>query len=638
MRYKKLYKALESYDYVSFDIFDTLIKRDIVNPKDLFGLIEKKLISLNIDICNYANKRVKAERDAREQSEEEEITLEVIYDFFKKECNEYDDNIIEKLIKIEQETEIEVSTINLNMKPILEYCREKNKKIILISDMYLDRNTIERILERNNIVIGRDYIKLFLSSESQYTKRSGRLYDEALKYLNIESKKLFHIGDSLRGDYLNPIKKGIKAYHIPTKVNNSNYKYIKNSYGEKNYNEEWLDKFISNRILKIENDYEKFGYECIGPLLYGFSVWLYESIQKNKYKKINFLAREGLFLQKAFKIIYPKIETRYLCVSRKSIIGAMLGSVSTLEERLKMIKVPHAFDKNVVIDLLGIQLSEENINKDKIYHSIEEVIDDKEFFEFLRNKDNEIIKKSNTQLRLLEKYLQFDKEFNEICIVDIGWNGTMQYYLKKLLEYTNQNKKINGYYMGVSKVATSKYPGIESYGYLFDKIYSDNQIDENKLFSFCGLFESIFTADHGSVKNYYNDKEEVKAIFYEYEYEDNYKIISKIQKGALSFIQEYSQSIIKDMLTMDLRLISSKILRVGNYPRKYDLKMFESLDFFDVKKTKMIGEVKLFENSIREIHNEFLMSGWKVGFIKRLIYTFPASTFYCKYRKRAIGG
>lgn len=639
MKYQKIYKIIELYDYISFDIFDTLIKRDVVKPIDVFFLVEKKLNNMGIIVNYYTKKRMQAEQNARNNLPNEEVTLSNIYDFFRRENNEYTEQDIAIIKNVEEETEIEISTMNLNIKPILEYCRDQKKKIVLISDMYLEKHVIEKILEKNNIFKKRDYKEVFISCISGYTKHSGKLFDEALNYLNISARQLCHIGDASRGDYLVPIKKGIKACHIPTFVNNTNYRYLRSDDRNIRKNELWLDTFISNRILKIDDKYEKFGYECLGPMLYDFSVWLHNNFENRGYKVYNFFAREGLLLQKAFKIVYPEEETRYLCVSRKSIIGAILCKADSLEERLKIIKVPHAFTKKVVIDLLGLesQKYEGDIKSeyDKKYHSIEEVIKDEKFFKFLKSIDDDVIKESEKQMELLKKYLKFNEENDDIGIIDIGWNGTMQNYLGDFLEYIGIDKTIKGYYLGVSYVSRKKYEKIDNYGYLFGKVPDDEHIDENKLFSFCGLFESIFTADHGSVKKYKElDDGEVEPVFFDYEYEENYKVISKIQKGALKFIEDFGKSIIRDYLYMDCKLVTSKILRVGNYPRKEDLSMFESLDFFDAQRGKMIGELKLFRDSLKDIHNEFLISGWKVGFIKRLMYIFPASYFYCNYRKR----
>ncbi|MFR1827797.1 MAG: HAD-IA family hydrolase [Clostridium butyricum] len=637
MNYERIYKKFQSYEYISFDIFDTLIKRDVVNPKDIFFLVEKKLENMNINIHNYRIKRLAAESETRKNLNKEEISLSNIYDSFYKNNQEYDKETILKLREIEIETEIEVSTINLNIKPIFDYCILHNKKIVLISDMYLEKDIIEKILIKNNIDIKRDYFELFISNEFGCTKRSGKLYEAVKRHLGIKNNDIYHIGDSLRSDYLMAIKNGIKAYHIDTNVNNTNYTYLKTKDKNIKYYQSWLDKFISNRILNMDNDYEKFGYECIGPLLYDFCIWLDNNFKKNNFKCLNFLSREGQILQKAFNIIFPDQRTNYLCVSRKSIIGAMLCRANSIEDRLNMIQVPHAFDRKVVIDLLGLDVKKYstyiNFDEEKIYKSIEDVINDNEFFEFLGMVDCQVVKNSEGQKKILEKYLKFDQDMSDICIVDIGWNGTMQYYLNKLLELTNNSKKIQGYYMGVSMNSIKKYPGLNNCGYLFEKELNDIKIDENMVFSFCGLFESIFTADHGSVKEYYKNNNDIKPIFYNYEYEHNYKVISQIQKGALNFVEDYQNSIIKNFINLNCKIVSSKILRFGNYPRKNELKLFKDLDFFDVKKGKMIGEMKLFRNSFKELHNEFVISGWKVGFIKRVLYIFPASKFYCRYRK-----
>lgn len=636
MNYSKLYKIIQGYNYVSFDIFDTLLKRDIVNPKDIFVLIQKKINKMNIELEGYAEKRIKAENSARENSNKEEITLSIIYDYFKKENSEYDEKTIILLKKLEEQTELEISTININIIPILDYCINENKKILLISDMYLERNIIEEMLKKNKINEGNEYSKLFISCEYGYTKRSGRLFEYVLKDLNISPQELFHIGDAWKSDYLKPLTLGIKSYHISTFIENTSYKYLKYKDKKSIYNELWLDKFIGNRILNISDDYEKFGYECIGPILYDFTVWLKDKLLKKEYKFYNFLSREGLLLKKAFEIMYSEENTRYLCVSRKSIIGALLCKASSIEERLKMIALPHAFDRKVVVELLGVDYENyiDVFENNKMYHSIEDIIRDDEFFKLLKAIDCDIVKKSQKQMKLLKKYLNFEEESKDICVIDIGWNGTMQYFLKNLLSFVDKEKSIQGYYIGVSKVSKSKYISLEKYGYLFGDKCASISIDEDKLFSFCGLFESIFTADHGSVKEYMMDGDEIKPVFYEYEYEDNYKVISKIQKGALNFVMDYKDSIIKDVLLIDCRLASSKILRMGNYPTKKDLKMFGSLDFFDVNKVKMAGNLEFFSSSLKDIKNEFLISGWKVGFIKRLLYKFPASSFYCKCRRR----
>ena len=52
-----LYKLVDSYDYISFDIFDTLIKRNVNHPTDIFEIIGKK-----VGVHDFKTKRIFAEQ------------------------------------------------------------------------------------------------------------------------------------------------------------------------------------------------------------------------------------------------------------------------------------------------------------------------------------------------------------------------------------------------------------------------------------------------------------------------------------------------------------------------------------------------------------------------------------------------
>ena len=85
------------------------------------------------------------------------------------------------------------------------------KKVIAVSDMYLDTEFLEEVL------ISKGYDKIagvFVSSWYRKTKGSGELYREILKNLNASSRDLIHIGDNEIADVEIPRKMGITAYHI----------------------------------------------------------------------------------------------------------------------------------------------------------------------------------------------------------------------------------------------------------------------------------------------------------------------------------------------------------------------------------------------------------------------------------------
>lgn len=70
----KILKEIKNYDIVSFDIFDTLLKRNVKEPTDVFSYMEKKY-----QINGFREKRIEAEKAARKKKNGLEISLEDIY-------------------------------------------------------------------------------------------------------------------------------------------------------------------------------------------------------------------------------------------------------------------------------------------------------------------------------------------------------------------------------------------------------------------------------------------------------------------------------------------------------------------------------------------------------------------------------
>ena len=202
---KEIYNKIDKYDIISFDIFDTLIKRNVEKPIDVFSLVEYNYNNFFPDnkINNYKEIRISAEKNARYKKIHEEITLEEISNELK---TFFDIDVVNRLIEIEKNIEVDLCVSNKKIKKIFDYCKEKKKIIIIITDMYLDLKTIETILNKNDI---KGYKKIYLSSEKKKTKYHGTMFDYIISDLKIDKKQILHIGDNKRSDYLIPKRKGI---------------------------------------------------------------------------------------------------------------------------------------------------------------------------------------------------------------------------------------------------------------------------------------------------------------------------------------------------------------------------------------------------------------------------------------------
>lgn len=79
--YEELKRAVDSHDLISFDVFDTLIKRNVGDPHDVFDLVAKLYSSRGYgDFSSFHIARCCAEVSARGESKCEEVTLDEIYE------------------------------------------------------------------------------------------------------------------------------------------------------------------------------------------------------------------------------------------------------------------------------------------------------------------------------------------------------------------------------------------------------------------------------------------------------------------------------------------------------------------------------------------------------------------------------
>jgi HAD superfamily hydrolase (TIGR01549 family) len=208
MMNNRLYKKVKGYQNISFDMFDTLIERNVILPTDIFFQAGKSVLD---DGEKFREQRILAERKARAKHQSKEVTLDQIYlelGFL------YDEQILNEL----KEKEISEELSNCNpRKDIVEVYRKlikEGKNVFIVTDMYLPKDTLSMMLRKCSID---DYKDLLLSNEEEAGKRDGKLFEILLQRYDIQSQSLIHIGDDLKSDYLGAKKVGITSVIIPRK-------------------------------------------------------------------------------------------------------------------------------------------------------------------------------------------------------------------------------------------------------------------------------------------------------------------------------------------------------------------------------------------------------------------------------------
>ena len=57
-----LYELIDKSEFISFDIYDTLLQRDVACPTDLFIILEMQLVKDNPAAKGFSNCRMRAEK------------------------------------------------------------------------------------------------------------------------------------------------------------------------------------------------------------------------------------------------------------------------------------------------------------------------------------------------------------------------------------------------------------------------------------------------------------------------------------------------------------------------------------------------------------------------------------------------
>lgn len=521
--YTEITKLIDNKNIVSFDIFDTLLFRNVAKPIDVFRIIDS-IVKTKYNINNFTEKRIEAESNARKVVEKGEANYDEIYAQLEK--NIKDKRIINEIKKLEMQKEEEFIVQNPFMKRVFDYCVEKNKKIYLISDMYFETPFINRLLKKCGYG---DNCKIYVSCEYRKNKGTSELFKLVKEKEKLKYEEWIHMGDNYNSDYNVPKKLGMDAFH---------YRNV-DSYEDVEYNNifESIVLGVRNNFLYNGNkiDYwEKFGIKYLTPLYVGFTNWIFQMTYN--CDNIFFLARDGYIIEKIFKLFPTKKYTKYLYCSRnsvqvpvalsgssKDIINVILGSasgVTTLKKIFDICKLKTKKEYENIIKLYGFNSFEDEVDKSKRYDVLKCIL------AVLDDAKSEILKERD----IVEKYLIQEglNEFKRINIVDIGWGGSTQRYIEKAL-----NKEVRGFYFGTINIGDDDF-NKQSFGYMFDQ---DNDIyDKSRIFSQVMMYELAFSAPEGSVKKYEEKDGKIVPVFKE---KDGYsEIVETFQNASLKVIKE----------------------------------------------------------------------------------------------------
>lgn len=512
----ELKDIIDGIDVITFDIFDTLITRPLLSPDTVFKMIVKEIELFFKNQDDYIRMRKEAESEVRKSKNYiGDCSIDEIYEKMTQ-LYGLSHSLSEKIKNIEIDLEVRLALPRHEVIEILNYARIKNKKIILISDMYLDEKTIERMLSKCNVNY---YDELLVSSKVQKRKDNGLMWDHFKS--KFEGQKTLHIGDNEHSDVQIPEDKGLLTYHV---MNGPNMFYntdFGNYIGQEILlNDNWGDSALigpiiskefnspfklsySNGVYQITN-LNTLGYTIFGPILLHFIIWLTKKTQEEKVDNVLFLAREGYLLKKLFDMFNSKLKVSseinrpnsiYFLTSRRA---ASVASLKSIKDIYSLLDTPF---EGTIRDLLKVRfgLVSNNIELDQKISMPDDVDDIKKVID---KYAEEILKIAEEERALyLDYFKSYELDGKKNAVVDVGYSGSIQLYLSKLL-----NQKTSGYYFVTSnKPKATDFNGSTMNGYFGE---NENYLtSKSSIYKYQLILESILTSDQGQFINFIKDKE-----------------------------------------------------------------------------------------------------------------------------------
>nr|7SHG_A Chain A, Ribofuranosyl transferase [Thermobacillus composti]7SHG_B Chain B, Ribofuranosyl transferase [Thermobacillus composti] len=594
----------DEYEYVFFDIFDTILLRNVY--PEYTKMIWSKRMSVQFGDKLTAEEvyQLRSEIEARlcienEQSGKDKEfhymqLIEQLYRYFitKKIISDLSiQSFYDICINIETDVEIGVQYVDPHWLELVKHIKSDSRKIkvFCVSDFYLPKATLYSLFDYHGIL--RYVDEIYVSSEILLTKKSGRLFDFILELHKIAPSNVLMVGDNEISDYKVPIEKGMKAYLIDrTKQFN---KYAEH---------ERIHKIntivgIESQLIKMANDFRKITpfHNIIFSLFY-FIKKLHETLVNRGVKDVFFLSREGEYLKKLFDIYQGQegfrniqtINTHYLLVSRKATYLPSLKPIEseTFNILFRQYRKISAYD---FLSSINFTSDAMNLLSTELAFDLQRVEDDfptSSTFQKLMKSDtfrNIYERERNEQNRLFKKYVdQFNVDLtNGMHIVDVGWKGTIQ---DNLFNIYNGEVSVFGYYLGIVAAGEMR-PGNDKQGILFSSIPVMSSyfgvFNENR-----AIYEVLLGASHGSAERY-NFNESGKIIVETSKNQREFEIYKNIvqhtqQAMEQSFIELCSvlckKSIdISKYLEIFAKIHAEFILN----PNKQELQFFDKLYHFE---------------------------------------------------------
>lgn len=469
---------------VSFDFFDTLIYRLCAEPADLFielgrRLAAAELLRQPLSPAQFRDIRVaadiKARRAAAAEGRSSEITLAAIHAQLGRVVWD-----VRASLELELQIERDMTCCNPSMLGLVRHVRAQGFRTAIISDTYFERDHILGVL-RDGGVDPKLFDGLFLSSASGRAKWEGGLFREACRHFNIHPNELLHVGDNPHADVQMAAAVGAEpVLYYRTTATLGGVFDAERSYlapGHPTAAGLHFVRTLAARMAESDQDAYYDGAFSFGPVLTRYADWCVQRFAAAGVRKVLALMREGELLGElvanAARAAKVPLEVVPCYVSRLSTARASMSDTSVAQIE-QLLEGNNGLTLYSILEILGI------LEKARPHVAAELFTKPLATKESIRGVVQLLVKQPRLR-ELVESSRRLSHELAfsyldrltagepAIGIIDLGWSGSIQRNLSRILRQGGRTIRTTGCYLAVTKRAAGLFlDGDDALAYLDD--------------------------------------------------------------------------------------------------------------------------------------------------------------------------
>lgn len=481
---------------LSLDIFDTVLWRRVPRPTDAFALLGARL--RDVGLCpewvtdaTFRRMRIGAEERAR-RSRDTLGTEVSLFDIWRAmPAGLFGSAPLDQLVAAEVDLEREITVVDLDVAHVINAARKQDIDVVLVSDTYFTQDQLAHLLDRPELGPMED-VRIFRSNQHGTDKASG-LWDIVLRDLGRSPEQIVHVGDNEIADDEVPAGLGLRTVHYRrldepyTQVLQREHEPLSPA-GEHapdldgRHGDLGLTSLRAKAVQAggpfatsaLETTW-RYGAGVLGPVLTGFAEWVAERAAANGTRTLWCPMREGELLSKlindAARVRGFDLEARPVWLSR---FVTSLAGLDPFDTDAVHAFVRSGYQLTVRQTLAVLELQPGDVPG--LATELDTVVDNGDIADRVSKALTETPHLCNrlavTVTAARERLIRSLREAGaldgtELTLVDLGWGGTIQRQLARVLEIAGIDIAPAGFYLATDNRAERLYlAGLRAEGYL----------------------------------------------------------------------------------------------------------------------------------------------------------------------------